>query len=273
MSAPRTGRTCRRCRRKQPYNAFPRPRGKAQRARLSTICRECHAAREFERERWQKEGRECPRCEQIRKCPEEISLAQAPVCLHCQRKRHADKERARRTKPEVRQYYRDLNRRHREANPEAYYEAQRRYREKVLSDPRKAKEWRENNRIYHRLWRQRRGIQSRVSTPEEYRRIAGIEFGGHIPATALAALIDRMIERETLDIPGSYGAQEIVCERLGLSTRTLFDWRSGKRRSVQFDIADRVLTRAGLFWWDVWEPGDEGYETVAALFEGEAMAA
>lgn len=259
-------RKCRTCEKRLPYEAFSR--GRAKRDRLSTICKKCHAAKQRERERWMRNGRVCPRCEQTRACPDEISMAQAPVCKLCQRKRHSIKEAARRRKPEVRAYYRENMRTWRRENREAAQEAQRRYREKVYSDPERAQEWRDYQRIYHRLWRERQGIKVRTSSLEQYRKLVKPDWGHKLPAAPLAQALERLI--------AGCEDREIACEALGTCSRSLAAWNSGERQEVQFNVADTILCRTDLLWWDVWDetntdPAD--LVKVAQAFEGVAVAA
>lgn len=143
---------------------------------------------------------------------------------------------------------------------------------------------RELNRIAYRLRKEQHGeslpTSSRQEIPDRYQY-------GWLPAGPLAVAVDRFIKREEAgnlwdDLPPSapsdhtIGRSEIICERLGIPMRTLFAWRTGERDRVQFLVADRVLTRAALMWWDVWneDTTDEaGMEEVRAAFEVEEAAA
>lgn len=255
------------CERRLPYKAYSR--GKAKRQRLSTVCNECKAARQLERERWTKMGRACSRCGETRECPAQISMAQKPICVPCQRERHRVKELERRRRPEVKAYYREQMKRWRTEHREQAQEAQRRYRKRIYADPEKAQEWRDYNRMYHRMWRERKGIKVRTISVEDYRKVSerSRSYMPAVPAPQLAATVNRMIRFEDT---------EPVCERLGISSRTLRDWNDGSRDHAQFDVADRVLTRAGLFWWDVWDETNTDpaeLHKVAEAFEGVAVAA
>lgn len=75
----------------------------------------------------------------------------------------------------------------------------------------------------------------------------GRALGPELPARPLAAVIDRIV---------ADGAEEDVCGLLGINARSLRRWRSGERRVVRLEIADRVLTEAGLLWFDVWDPAE-----------------
>lgn len=72
---------------------------------------------------------------------------------------------------------------------------------------------------------------------------------------------------------GDSDALAAICHRAGIHERQLYAWAHGEIERVQFDTADRVITRLGLLWFDVYEPGREGYEDAARAFAGEAVAA
>lgn len=65
---------------------------------------------------------------------------------------------------------------------------------------------------------------------------------------------------------------ESVCKRAGISDRTYRDWRDGSRPTVKFDTADRVLTRLGVLWWEVWDDQNTDavqLQSVTFAFTGE----
>ena len=111
-----------------------------------------------------------------------------------------------------------------------------------------------------RRWRASRPGYSR-------KKRLGIAPGGpELPVAPLAALLDRMIERGT--------DSGVLCDRLGISDRTLRAWRVGDRRSVRLDLADRILLELGLLWFDVWTPDDpESYQRAVEVWEGQEAAA
>lgn len=245
------------------------------------------------RDEWLKNGRVCPYCQILRSCPDEIGVAYNAVCKPCQKLRHRLNQRRRRADAKGTERHRQQNRAWRLRNPEAAREAQRRYRAKIMADPRRAEEWRENARIYHRLWRARKG-RVRLVSEEEYRAGFGkpVKDGLQtLPAAPLAAFIDQLVRREEagnpfaaapLGTPGrrkpndNAGRESVVCERLGVSPRNVFAWRTGEREFVQVHVADRVLTRSGVNWWDVWNEDTVPAETltrVVRVFEPEEMAA
>lgn len=79
-----------------------------------------------------------------------------------------------------------------------------------------------------------------------------------LPAKPLAACIDRAVLRasRTLYNPevkdAATGGVDRVCDAIGIAGRTLFAWRTGERKVVEFDKADSILQAAGWLWWDVW---------------------
>lgn len=237
--------TCRRCRIEKSYDAFPR--GRSKRGRLSTICGECWERSRQQREEWISIGRVCPRCGELRSCPDEIGLANCPVCKPCQRKKSAERQRERRRDPRVRAQMVEKMRKWRDNNPDQARKSQRQYRDRVMADPKRAQEWRENNRIYHRLWRIRKGMNVRTISENAYqngngRRGRSDKFAG-LPSRPLGIAVERMIKDEN---------PEVVCASLDISPRNLLAWRTGERTRVQFPVADRVLTNSGLNWWDIW---------------------
>lgn len=150
-------------------------------------------------------------------------------------------------------------------------------------------------RMGKRLQRERYGHEVRPAPPildDHGRRVDTAEFPS-LPTAPLAAKINALIRRTALDAP--YGlelAAEIrgeggglrpieqahrgdapsvrqsVCERIGIPPRRLYNWERGIERSTGFDVADRIVTRAGWLWWSVWESGED-YELARRAFEGE----
>jgi hypothetical protein len=114
----------------------------------------------------------------------------------------------------------------------------------------------------------------------------------NLPSAPLAALVLRLIAAEAAgpfvkgDHPyvtgsdgkvrapeeavrdGALSATETVCEWLGITSKTLREWRQGVRTTARFDTADRIVTRAEACWWEIW-PGDPVAEFA---FTGERAA-
>lgn len=104
-----------------------------------------------------------------------------------------------------------------------------------------------------------------------------------LPCAQLADVITRIIAREEAiepylvlagrDPEAKTLVQRIparaaaVCARAGVSDKSYYDWRCGKRTQVQFNIADRALTNLGLLWHDVWTPENTDPEEYAIVLE------
>jgi hypothetical protein len=172
------------------------------------------------------------------------------------------------------------------ANPERVHDTQRRARDRRREHYRK--EQRDRQRIHRALKREAKGGSL---APHESARGRQDQFP-MLPAAPLAAAIERLIVAEAagaypmapaihirsdtgntiaMGKGGSHeegsSPREIVCARLGVETRSLFGWRSGERKTVQFDTADRILTLAGWCWWDIWTA-----EEAQFAFEGPVAA-
>lgn len=106
-----------------------------------------------------------------------------------------------------------------------------------------------------RLTKDRNGV---ALEPGE--RLKGDMFP-RLPAVPLAAAMQRLIDREdraaSLNDPVQRGprgeCKEVVCLRLGIPTRTLTAWQLGERLLADFDVIDKVLTRAEWLWWEVYD--------------------
>jgi hypothetical protein len=150
-------------------------------------------------------------------------------------------------------------------------------------------------RMHKRLQRERDGHELKPAAPimSSNGRRVDVDAFPRLPAGPLAAAVGRLIRATAVDcqfavnphsrIRGDDGQvrrpeeyhrvdapspREVVCERLGIPSRALYDWERGVRAMVGFDVADRVVTRGGLLWFDVW-PDGEGYELARRAFEGE----
>jgi transcriptional regulator with XRE-family HTH domain len=97
-----------------------------------------------------------------------------------------------------------------------------------------------------------------------------------VPAAPLVPLIETRIRRGQFHEVGEDQAPaEDLVKMLGVDYRTFAAWRSGERREVQFDKADRVLTELGVDWGDVYDRADfpEGDRLADQLFGGVWWAA
>lgn len=113
----------------------------------------------------------------------------------------------------------------------------------------------------------RRRVRDKPKVPKT-RQPAGPE----IPVGPLLQFVDGVVKREGLEFgtnaphSANQTRQEVVCERLGVDPRRLSAWRSGEAATTRADLADRVMTNAGAFWWEVWPEGSDGHEAARAAF-------
>ncbi len=153
---------------------------------------------------------------------------------------------------------RERRQRWRKNNPEKYHAAQRRHRERVMADPERRARHLENRRIAGRLRREQEGHALAVS-PTRTTAPAGPERGRRwLPLAPLLDLVQGRLRQALVTDAGlvvsaqkGMPTRRLVCEDLGISARTLSRWES-EGGKVEHDTADRVLTRAGLLWHDVW---------------------
>lgn len=66
----------------------------------------------------------------------------------------------------------------------------------------------------------------------------------HLPAVPMAMMLARLEGLQTMDS---------VCRKAGIADRSYREWREGSRATIEFRTADRILTRLGLLWWEVWD--------------------
>jgi hypothetical protein len=163
-------------------------------------------------------------------------------------------------------------RRWRHANPERARAQAKRYREKLKRDPVRLRRHRENERIAYRLRRERQVGRLGERQRQEGQRDEANATLPMLPARPLAEAVERVIAARQAVATNGEGdeampaeGREQVCETLGITDRALFDWKTGRRRMVRSDTADRVLVRSGLLWFDVWSP--EQYPDVARRLE------
>jgi hypothetical protein len=83
----------------------------------------------------------------------------------------------------------------------------------------------------------------------------------NLPAKPLQEMIQARIDKRNRALSFAdplnrtvSGGKGDVCIELDIFERQLYGWESGDRLTVEFDIADRVLQRAGWLWWDVYTP-------------------
>lgn len=191
----------------------------------------------------------------------------------------------------------------RAADPERVREIQRRYAARVRADSEAREHRNAIMREGYRLRRHRESLPVRDAAPilrhdGETTRIDSEDFP-HLPSAPLAKVVARLIASETaglyakgghLQITGEDGRTrdpeswhrggappvvDAVCDRLGITTKTYREWRDQKRRTTRFDTADKVISRADLLWFDVYD-GDEvcsNGRTVEWVFTATDLAA
>lgn len=84
----------------------------------------------------------------------------------------------------------------------------------------------------------------------------------------LVDLLDRMVVRWQQDEPERARTVSSLAEELGVGRKRVKGWRAGER--VDFATADRVLTRAGVLFHDVWSV--EEFPEVYEELEGRKAA-
>lgn len=83
--------------------------------------------------------------------------------------------------------------------------------------------------------------------------------GGYLPCAPLVPRIAAILAEESHITSGVEHNNQAV-ERLGLDTRTWYEWKHGRRKLASLAVLDRVLVALGLNPWDVWPPSDEPLE-------------
>lgn len=121
---------------------------------------------------------------------------------------------------------------------------------------------RARKRKWDRAYQDRKRAGAKPARVHERPRNADMPL---LPAAPLGAVIACRAELHPEGLRG-------YCMVIGVSDRDVRAWR-GERSSVQFDVADRAVTRMGVCWWDVWADEESGYEIARAAFEGEQVAA
>lgn len=153
------------------------------------------------------------------------------------RRQRADPQRG----PELRAMYARLRREWRARNPDKERANRDRYWARLRKDPERYTRALENRRIEYRLRAEREGRSVRALSTAKM----GREHLPKLPAKPLSELLDVLVTQYD-------GDTEALGRALNFSSRNLRAWRTGEREEVQFDVADRILTAAGLMWWEVW---------------------
>lgn len=155
--------------------------------------------------------------------------------------------------PELRAMYARLAREWRARYPERALANRKRYVERLRKDPQRYTRSLENRRIEYRLRAEREGRTVRNAKAAMIK-----ENVPELPAKPLAEFL--------LEMAASRDSIDQLAEELGFTPRSLFAWKTGERQRVRLDLADQILTNAGLMWWEVWseEEFPELHEELAA---------
>ena len=170
----------------------------------------------------------------------------------------------------------------RREDPESYermQEAKRASHRRRMNDPNRRARKRESDRVGYVMRRERKGA-TRRKRPARPRR----DTESHLPVGPLLALVQRRIVERAHEmnplgmrsLSASTNAHEsprlAVCERLGISTRTLYAWEHGERSEVGLDAVDAVLTRDGACMFEIYPREDGLDEERAAEIIDETLA-
>lgn len=236
------------------------------------FCDECLQLRQWRREKRRQAAKvvkrkACGRCGGMKgsgrgkrlcdKCQAEVG--QLPSCRRCGerpvRRRYAQlcAVCAEESLVNRRARHRESYYRQRAKDPDGWREKNREKARKRHADPDKRARDLERRRLMRYLKAHREGRTVRRISPVAERPQASL------PGAPLAAAIDRLARSEasvrnpfaTWDKAESGGYFVIVCERAGVSERRVTGWRTGES-NAWISTVDEVLTRLGLFWWEVW---------------------
>lgn len=176
-------------------------------------------------------------------------------CIPCYRRYQRETMARERPEERAQRLARDAERQRRRARTpegrEAMREARARAYARVAEDEKRLAARREAARIRHRLRAEREGREVAASVVQ-----APVTRGERIPSRPLVVMLDRLADRArrhdlVLDVTESIGHR--VREQLGLSDRVEYALRAGARWTVDLALADQLVTRADLLWFDVFD--------------------
>lgn len=160
---------------------------------------------------------------------------------------------------------REIQKRYRDRHPERERESKRRWEAKVRANPQRYAERLADNRMNYWLRKERNGTPLEIAETKN-------ASGPDLPLGPLVDALLRKMERLgiTIDIGNNLDdGYERFCDSIGLSPRTMLAWRTGARSMVRLSTLEKILANTDWHWWDVYGPGDEGYDKVREAFEGE----
>lgn len=116
----------------------------------------------------------------------------------------------------------------------------------------------------------RRRVWAQTARDRVHRREKPEVFvGPELPSAPMVATLVRLAEQEG----GGDGAVELVCERAGITSRSLRRWRTGESPAIRDSVVDQILTRLDLLWWEVYTPEyPDAYQRAAEVWEGSLAA-
>jgi hypothetical protein len=149
--------------------------------------------------------------------------------------------------------------RRRELTRERAKAQRQRIRERRAADPEFDREYRALQIAYFKAAKARKKARERGEEPAKGAAPVDNEMGGLLPVAPLYSAVDAYIRRAQMhvvmhDVDARDGhSSEALCENLGIDVRSFTAWRSGERHLVQLDVADRVIQRLGVNWFDVYD--------------------
>lgn len=176
-----------------------------------------------------------------------------PAQRKAERQRHNANQRRLRQDPKVRAKRAAESRRWRAENPERALEATRNWRRKMMRNPKRHAEYKENQRIYQRLWRERKGDPIPAVPPEIYANGNGrgsYAWGyGRVPVQPLSQIVNEWLggdatQRRHGQVYGQAppAGMEQLADLSGVDPRVLYAIVHAERATVTRDIADRLCT-------------------------------
>jgi hypothetical protein len=269
-------RRCKRCGRVRAITMFAPTGQPGGRRQLCVDCvpiadAEAEARRrngEARKATWKEGGRWVRRCCDCRKIKSlrhdfypAVAKRSAPlprrmayICKSCSTLRSNEMARQQRQDPVfgplIRKQQAEYRRRWRRQNPGREGINHRAYLARVRADPERYRVMLENQRIAYRMREERKGRT--VGTARRW--VGDAEPKRLVPSWPLAAAIEALATAwSSYDDSGlEQSGTTLLCELLEISPRTLMSWRIGQRPFASEDLADRILQRLDLPWWEVW---------------------
>ncbi len=134
----------------------------------------------------------------------------------------------------------------RERNPERDRETRKRQDRKRRKDPAVRTREAELARLDYHLRREREG---KLTT----RRFGDVLMANdEIPRVPVKPFLRTL--RWAID--NREGGMMELSRDTQVPERTFRAWLSGERKEMQFDVADRVLTKLEIGWWEIWPEGE-----------------